>query len=413
MADERASHTTRTAIVSDVDRMCRGDTDPPVAELSDRAALLVACGLTEPRITATVLARLHQGRPFPTVGGFHQIRVIEEQRHEIRRLLESAVPSMLRMALRTRLADLDRRYLSLRTGFTRGGGVFAVRLKDVRAERKRGTHMDTEDRGRLFDALASTPTMAPVPLVPRTIAELGSAAAARGQREMGRVVLPPRMRSMVDSLPQMPQIRADRRRIPEMYTAMAMEVGGLYDRLLRAYVRGGRAVDEVRLQVDAESESVGLSGELCPLREAAGGGGPAAAGSPGSGPGSMTCGPRWSIGPWRCGSSSSPSRRRPTRRRRGPSASTGSPGSTGSARRRRRTLPPPPTSRRSAWPRVPGTDSSPPRRCADCAVNSTRTARSGDRRGGPPSGPGPAYRGGELILTGKDRAWDSPTASGS
>ena len=274
MADERASHTTRTAIVSDVDRMCRGDTDPPVAELSDRAALLVACGLTEPRITATVLARLHQGRPFPTVGGFHQIRVIEEQRHEIRRLLESAVPSMLRMALRTRLADLDRRYLSLRTGFTRGGGVFAVRLKDVRAERKRGTHMDTEDRGRLFDALASTPTMAPVPLVPRTIAELGSAAAARGQREMGRVVLPPRMRSMVDSLPQMPQIRADRRRIPEMYTAMAMEVGGLYDRLLRAYVRGGRAVDEVRLQFDAESEIVGLAGDLCRLREAAAGAGP-------------------------------------------------------------------------------------------------------------------------------------------
>lgn len=274
MADERASHTTRTAIVSDVDRMCRGDTDPPVAELSDRAALLVACGLTEPRITATVLARLHQGRPFPTVGGFHQIRVIEEQRHEIRRLLESAVPSMLRMALRTRLADLDRRYLSLRTGFTRGGGVFAVRLKDVRAERKRGTHMDTEDRGRLFDALALTPTMAPVPLVPRTIAELGSAAAARGQREMGRVVLPPRMRSMVDSLPQMPQIRADRRRIPEMYTAMAMEVGGLYDRLLRAYVRGGRAVDEVRLQFDAESEIVGLAGDLCRLREAAAGAGP-------------------------------------------------------------------------------------------------------------------------------------------
>src|SRR5699024_10139831 len=274
MADERASHTTRTAIVSDVDRMCRGDTDPPVAELSDRAALLVACGLTEPRITATVLARLHQGRPFPTVGGFHQIRVIEEQRHEIRRLLESAVPSMLRMALRTRLADLDRRYLSLRTGFTRGGGVFAVRLKDVRAERKRGTHMDTEDRGRLFDALASTPTMAPVPLVPRTIAELGSAAAARGQREMGRVVLPPRMRARVASLPQLTQIRADRRLIPEMYTAMAMEVGGLYDRLLRAYVRGGRAVDEVRLQFDAESEIVGLAGDLCRLREAAAGAGP-------------------------------------------------------------------------------------------------------------------------------------------
>lgn len=274
MADEHTSGTTRSRIVSDVDRMCRGDSTPPVAELSDRAALLVACGLTEPRITATVLARLHHGKPFPTVGGFHQVRVIEEQRHEIRRLLEGTIPSMLRMAVRTRLAELDRRYLSLRTGFTRGAGVFAVRLKDVRADRKRNVHMDTDDRGRLFDALASTPTMAPVPLVPRTIAELGSVTAARGQRGMGRVVLPQRVRSVVDSLPPMPHIRADRRRIPEMYTAMVMEVGGLYDRLLRAYVRGGRAVDEVRLQFDAESEVVGLAGDLCRLREAAATSGP-------------------------------------------------------------------------------------------------------------------------------------------
>src|SRR5699024_10638736 len=50
--------------------------------------------------------------------------------------------------------------------------------------------------------------------------------------------------------------------------------GGLYDRLLRAYVRGGRAVDEVRLQFDAESEIVGLAGDLCRLREAAAGAGP-------------------------------------------------------------------------------------------------------------------------------------------
>src|SRR5699024_10638735 len=310
MADERASHTTRTAIVSDVDRMCRGDTDPPVAELSDRAALLVACGLTEPRITATVLARLHQGRPFPTVGGFHQIRVIEEQRHEIRRLLESAVPSMLRMALRTRLADLDRRYLSLRTGFTRGGGVFAVRLKDVRAERKRGTHMDTEDRGRLFDALASTPTMAPVPLVPRTIAELGSAAAARGQREMGRVVLPPRMRSMVDSLPQMPQIRPDRRRIPELYTATATAAGSTTACCARTSAAAARWTRSACSSTPSPRSSAWpVTCAACarrrpgPVRGAT-----ASAGSPGSGPGSTTCGPRWSIGPWRCGSSSSPSR---------------------------------------------------------------------------------------------------------
>ena len=176
---------------------------------------------------------------------------------------------MLKMALRTRLAELDRKYLVLRSGFTRGAGVFAYKIKDIRADRRRGVHLDTDDRGRLFDALASTPTMAPVPLVPRTLGELGTVAAAYGQREMGRVVLPQRMQTVVRSLPSLPQIRSDNRRIPEMYTAMLMEVGGLYDRLNAAYFRGGRAVEEIRLQFDAESELIGLSGDLCRLREAA------------------------------------------------------------------------------------------------------------------------------------------------
>ena len=269
MTDERTPHTARDRIVSDIDRMCRGEGQPPVAELTDRAALLVACGLVEPRIAEVVRARIHHGLTFPTVGGFNQVRIIEEQRHDLRRLLATQIPSVLRMALRTRLADLDRRYLVLRAGFTRGAGVFAFRIKDIRAERRRGVHLDTDDRGRLFDALASTPTMAPVPLVPRTLAELGTVAAAYGQREMGRVVLPQRVQNAVQALPSLPRIRADRRRIPEMYTALLMEVGGLYDRLGRAYARGGRAVEEVRLQFDAESEVVGLSGDLCRLREAA------------------------------------------------------------------------------------------------------------------------------------------------
>ena len=126
MADERGPRTARDRIVSDVDLMCRGEGRPPVAELSDRSALLVACGLVEPRICDVVLARLHRNLPFPTVGGFHQVRIIEEQRHDLRRTIDSPAPSMLRMALRTRLADLDRRYLVMRTGFTRGTGVWAV-----------------------------------------------------------------------------------------------------------------------------------------------------------------------------------------------------------------------------------------------------------------------------------------------
>ncbi|EYT61787.1 hypothetical protein H483_0112370 [Dietzia sp. UCD-THP] len=259
----------RARLIRRVDDLCTGKASTSRGELSDRAALLIACGLVEPRIAGIVLARLHRNLPFPTIGGFHQLRVIEEQRHDLRRQLGTPLPSVLRMALRTRLAELDRKYVSLRTGFTRGAGVFAYRIKDIRADRKRGVHLDPEDRGRLFDALASTPTMAPVPMVPRTMVELGTAAAAYGQREMGRVVLPHRVQAVVDSLPSLPRIRADSRRLPEMYTALLMDAGGMYDRLIRAYVRGGRSVEEIRLQFDAETELMGLAGDLCRLRETA------------------------------------------------------------------------------------------------------------------------------------------------
>ena len=76
MAIERRPRTARDRLVSDVDRMCRGECPPPMPELSDRASLLVACGLVEPRIGDVVLARLHRNLPFPTVNGFHQVRII-------------------------------------------------------------------------------------------------------------------------------------------------------------------------------------------------------------------------------------------------------------------------------------------------------------------------------------------------
>ncbi len=50
MVDQHTPQTARQRIVSDVDRMCRGEGQAPMAELSDRAALLVACGLVEPWI---------------------------------------------------------------------------------------------------------------------------------------------------------------------------------------------------------------------------------------------------------------------------------------------------------------------------------------------------------------------------
>lgn len=271
MAEQGTRRDAGGRLVADIERMCRGgDEGPEIAEFSDPAALLVAGGLCPPPMGRIVVRRLQAGRIFPSAGGFHTVRVIEEQRIEARALLEQGPGSVLRLALRTRLAELDRRYTTLRTAFLRGPGVFPTKVKEVRAERRAGLHLDPTERGVLFDALASTPTMQPVPPVPRTYAELGAAAAARGQRDLGRMPLPGALQSVVGAVPAMPSARPGRRPMPEMYTALLMEGGALYDRLQRAYRTAGPAVDEVRLQFDAESELLGLATDVCRLRAAAG-----------------------------------------------------------------------------------------------------------------------------------------------
>ena len=262
--------TARGRLVADIDRMRRGGATPPVAELSDRAALLVACGLTSPTVRSAVVRRLHADLPMPTVGGFAQLRLLQEQRHVARQVLAREPGSMLRLAVRTRLAELDRRHGTLRGVFVRGAGVFATRGKDIRTARRAGVHLDTAERAQLFDALGSTPTLLPVPVVPRTMLELGGVAAARGRREAARMPVPPRVRTVVDALPDLPVWGSvPRNALPEMYTAMIMEAGALYDRLTAAYRRGGRVLDEVRLQFDAEHELVDIAGDLCRIRETA------------------------------------------------------------------------------------------------------------------------------------------------
>ena len=94
MGDESTAHTARERIVSDIDRMCLGEGQAPVAELTDRSALLVACGLVDSRIGEVVRARLQRNLQFPTVGGFHQVRIIEEQRHDLRRIIATPVSSV-------------------------------------------------------------------------------------------------------------------------------------------------------------------------------------------------------------------------------------------------------------------------------------------------------------------------------
>lgn len=266
-AEGRGDEPGRKRLIATVDGLCRGESVGEGRELTDLAAHLLACGLVKPEIRDTVLARLRKRLPLPSLGGFHELRLLEEMSHDARKVSESDAPSVVRFAARSRLADLDRRKAAMRARYVRADGVFPQKMKEVRAERRNGVYLDSSQRGELFEALASTPTVKPLKAIPRNLGDLGAAAASFGQREFGRVNLPPRIKSAMESLPKSggtEEVRA----LPEMYTAMLMQVGRLYDRLQLAYHRGGRALDEVRLQFDAEREVVGLAQDLCRLREA-------------------------------------------------------------------------------------------------------------------------------------------------
>ncbi|WP_333619022.1 hypothetical protein [Dietzia sp.] len=309
--------TARERVVADVDVLCTGRDLEGVRELSDLAAILVASGHVSRPVGEIVVQRIRADLGFPGIGGYHQLRALAVQAQTAAEIAERPQPAVLRFPARGVAAEYRRRLLSQRNAFVSGGGYFPSRGRDIRAARRRGVYLDQDQRGELFDALTLTPTVRAVPPLPNTIN--GARAWIRdvgldqfdalfsGQRRTGEGGGPrqgnggrggaapagggqpgydgggPANQWTTPGAPAAGRRRDARHggfggqavpsgvrtaALPEMYTALILEAGVLYDRLLLAYHHGGSATDELRLQFNAEEELSQISADTIQLRQA-------------------------------------------------------------------------------------------------------------------------------------------------
>lgn len=313
--------TARERVVADIDALCAGRNLEGVRELSDLAAILIASGHVSAAVGRIAVQRIRTERGFPGVGGYHQLRTLAVQAQAAADLAARPQAPVLRLPARAVASEYRRRLTAQRASFVSGGGYFPSRGRDIRSARREGVYLDPEQRGELFDALTLTPTVRAVPPLPATI--LGARAWLRdvGLDQIDMLLSGPRRQDAAarHEAPQgpagsgagtrartgrsfaydvggthTPWASADesspggRRQarqgghggqevpaavrtaaLPEMYTALLLEAGMLYDRLLLAYHHGGRATDELRLQFNAEEELSQISGDTIHLRRAA------------------------------------------------------------------------------------------------------------------------------------------------
>lgn len=306
------TRSARERVVADIEALCAGTDLDGVRELSDPAAVLVASGQVSPPVGRIAVQRIRMGLGFPGNGGYHQLRTLSVQTQTAIDAAERPQPAMVRWTSRAVATEYRRRLQAQRNSFVAGGGYFPSRGRDIRAARRQGIYLDPDQRGELFDALTLTPTVRAVPPLPNTlqgarnwIRDVGLDqidTLFTGQRRPGDSAPFPsarRARSTsgwsydvggaqsygAGSAGDAGQTRRQARQgghggeavgdkvhtvaLPEMFTAILLEAGILYDRLLLAYHHGGLATDELRLQFNSEQELSEIAADVIQLRRAA------------------------------------------------------------------------------------------------------------------------------------------------
>lgn len=311
--DGEDPRSARDRVIADIEALCAGNDLDGVRELSDPAAVLVASGQVSPPVGRIAVQRIRTGLGFPGNGGYHQLRTLSVQTQAAIDAAERPQPAMVRWTSRAVATEYRRRLQAQRSSFVAGGGYFPSRGRDIRNARRQGIYLDPDQRGELFDALTLTPTVRAVPPLPNTLqgarnwirdvgldqidtlftgqrgpggsgpfpgAGAGTASAPRSGYDVGD----PRSRAG-GSPGQAGQSRRQARQgghggeavgdkvrtvaLPEMFTAILLEAGILYDRLLLAYHHGGLSTDELRLQFNSEQELSEIANDVVQLRRAA------------------------------------------------------------------------------------------------------------------------------------------------
>lgn len=148
--------------------------------LSDAAAIAVAAGRLDEPTRTVLVTRRRAGKTVPSIGGFGQLRVLDDER---RRWLCKDTRNKPGSALvyRMRAAELGKRLDHLRTALVMSPKHYASGVRAVRRDRRDGLHLDLDQRDALFDALVHTPvpTQESGTVIERTGLSLLDSAAER------------------------------------------------------------------------------------------------------------------------------------------------------------------------------------------------------------------------------------------
>ncbi|WP_137725365.1 hypothetical protein [Prescottella subtropica] len=172
-------------IDGDIRRWCDGARlDGRHAPLSDAAAVLVAAGRVDADIRRILAARRLAGRGLPSIGGFGELRLLADEHQRLLGRVASLRPGPKQLTYRYRAAEVGKRIDGLRTALTMSTVHYASGVRAIRRERRDGLHLDPEQRGALFDALARTP--APLPVARRQLHEMHNAMVEATAERMVR-----------------------------------------------------------------------------------------------------------------------------------------------------------------------------------------------------------------------------------
>lgn len=245
------SHT-----VSEMERLCTMSApSAAMPEVSNTAAALIASGLLSHNISEKVVTRVRAGAGFPNIGHYYLLRHSAVKRARLVKVVQSAAPLAVKRVAETRIKELDRATNAAFTRFTRGKGAFASSTRKIRQERAQGVYLEPEERVELFSALTSTPSgRAPKGLVEHAL-RVASTVAVKTQ------AAPTHQPTIVEG----GVVTA----LPEMYSALLLIAGRLFDRFATAIQAPIPEVTDFRVMVDPASELASIAADVTEIRSLA------------------------------------------------------------------------------------------------------------------------------------------------
>lgn len=126
-------------------------------QLSDGAAVLIASGHLDETTRDVLANRRRAGKEIPSLGGFAALRALTDEYHDVVRRIDSMKPGPAQLVFKYRATELGKKLRSMKATVAHSNAHYASGVRQIRRDRREGTHLDPAQRDALFAALQQTP----------------------------------------------------------------------------------------------------------------------------------------------------------------------------------------------------------------------------------------------------------------